>query len=139
MAAPVKSNSTITGLGVKARCKAIYTKPRRAINVLKDIQAIARDLEEFKSKLGTLKQHLENRALSAGKTSLDCVLESPLIACDQLNEFIGTFKARGGVGDIPRIWRKIKYSFGGADTKAFINEIAAHRLSLNVAISLVNL
>lgn len=139
MAGPAKSNSAIPHPGIKARCKAIYGQTRRIPSAPRDIQAIATDLEDFNSKLETLKLHLENKALAAGKTSLEDAFENPLLKCGRVNEFIWSFKARGGVGDIPLTWRKIKYSFGGAGAKTLQNEIATHRLSLNVAIYLVNL
>lgn len=138
MAAPVKSNSASTGLGIKALCKQMSTKARGITNAKPDIQALDIDLEGLKSKREMLKLRLENQALSAGKTNLNSALESPLMNCDQITTFIGSFKAIGGVGGLVVTWRKIKYSYGGLGTDTLRNELAVHRLSLNIVISLVN-
>ncbi|KAF4635838.1 hypothetical protein G7Y89_g2253 [Cudoniella acicularis] len=145
MADPIAVASAITGLVIKAFTvsKDVYAQAKQISNAPKHIQAISRDLEDFYSILGTLKLYLEDGDLtagllySAGRTNLENALENCLLAFDRTNELVGSFKAKGGVGDVGT-WKRIQFSFKSAQTEALRNELAAHKLSLNIAISLVN-
>jgi hypothetical protein len=138
--------STITTLVIKAFTISndIYTRTQEIIDAPQHIQAITGDLEDFYSILGTLKMYLEEDGdlsagllHSAGRTNLEKALDNCLLMFDRINQLVGSYKARGGVSI--STWRKIKYSFKTVETEALRSELAAHKLSLNIAISLVNL
>lgn len=146
MADPLAASAAISTLVIRAftLSKEVYTHTQEIINAPQHIQAITGDLEDFYSILGTLKMYLDEESdlsvgliHSAGRTNLAKALDNCLLVFDRINILVGSYKARGGAS-ISR-WRKIKYSFKIAETEALRSELAAHKLSLNMAISLVNL
>jgi hypothetical protein len=75
---------------------------------------------------------------SAGRINLEKALDNCLLVFDYwINILVGLYKARGGASISG--WRKMKYPFKIAETEALRSELAAHKLSLNIAILLVNL
>jgi hypothetical protein len=146
MADPLAATAAISTLVIRAftLSKEVYTRTNEIINAPQHIQAITGDLEDFYSILGTLKMYLDEESdlsvgliHSAGRTNLEKALNNCLLVFDRINVLVGSYKARGGASISG--WRKMKYSFKIAETEALRSELAAHKLSLNIAISLVNL
>lgn len=77
----------------------------------------------------------------AETVNISKVLENCLLIFTRINLLVNSYNARGrrgGIGDMGN-WRKIKYSFKIAETDALRSEMATHKMTLNMAISLVDL
>jgi hypothetical protein len=146
MADPLSLAVTITTLVTKAFAISndIKTTINQIANAPSHIQAVASDLEDIYSILGTLKGYLDDSEMSVGvvqaaaRTNIDCVLGNCLTIFSQISTLVNSCKARSRVGDITT-WRKIRYSFNSTEIDALRTELGAHKLTLNMAISLVNL
>jgi hypothetical protein len=75
---------------------------------------------------------------AAARTNIDNVLENSIAIFLRINSVLNQFKACGNVVDVTT-WRKIKYSFKVVEVEALRSELGAHKLTLNMAISLINL
>ncbi|KAF8847318.1 hypothetical protein BDZ45DRAFT_342749 [Acephala macrosclerotiorum] len=142
---PLSAASAIAPLVVKAftLSQQVYTTISQITNAPKHIKAISNDLEDFYIILGTLKGYLEDEDLSQGvlhpstSNSLGSVLENSVKIFTELNGMVLIYRARGGFGDIGK-WRSIKYTFMSAEVESMRAHLAAHKLTLNMAISLAN-
>ena len=146
MADPLAAFATISALVIRAftLSKDVYIRANEITNAPQHIRAITSDLEDFYSLLGTLTMYLDEESdlsvglvHSAGRTNLEKVLDNCITVFDRTNILVGSYKAIGGTSI--STWRKMKYSFKLTETEALRSELAAHKLSLNIAISLVNL
>jgi hypothetical protein len=149
MAEPLSLVVTIITLVTKAFTisKDLHSAVEQISNAPKHIKAIAADLEDFYAILGSLKGYLEDVEMSAGvlqaaeKINIASVIENCLTIFTRINFLVNSYNSRGrygGIGDMGN-WRKIKYSFKIAETEALRNQLSAHKMTLNMAISLVNL
>lgn len=149
MGEPLSLAVNVTRLVTKAfiASKDVYSAVAAISNAPTHIKAIAGDLEDFYSILGCLKGYLEDGEMSAGvlhaseKVNIASVIENCMQLFTRINLLINSYNSRGlrgGVGDMGN-WRKIKYSFKLAETEALRSQLAAHKMTLNMAISLVNL
>lgn len=142
---PISAASAIAPLVIKAftLSQQVYTTIRQITNAPKHIKAISNDLEDFYIVLGTLKGYLEDEDLSQGvlhpstSDSLESVLENSVKIFTELNGMMLEYRARGGFGDISK-WRSIKYTFMTTEVESMRAHLAAHKLTLNMAISLAN-
>jgi hypothetical protein len=127
--------------------KEVYSAVEAISNAPNHIKAISSDLEDFYSILGSLKGYLEDVDMSTGvlqaaeKVNIASVIENCLHIFTRISLLVNSYNSRGhrgGIGDMGN-WRKVKYSFRIAETEALRSQLAAHKMTLNMAISLVNL
>lgn len=127
--------------------KQVYSTLEQISSAPKHMKAMASDLEDFYSILGSQKGYLEDAEMSTGvlqaaeKVNIIGVIENSLEIFTKISILVNSYNSRGrrgGIGDMGN-WRKIKYSFKLAETEALRRQLAAHKMTLNMAISLVNL
>lgn len=127
--------------------KEVYNTLEQISSAPKHLKAITSDLEDFYTILGSLKGYLEDAELSPGvllaaeKVNIVGVIENCVEIFTKINLLVNSYNLRGkrgGIGDMGN-WRKIKYSFKLAETETLRSQLAMHKMTLNMAISLVNL
>jgi hypothetical protein len=149
MGEPLSLAINVTKLVTKefTASREVYSAVEAISNAPEHIKAIAGDLEDVYSILGCLKGYLEDVEMSvgvlqaAGKVNIASVIENCLQIFMRINLLVNSYNSRGhrgGIGDMGN-WRKIKYSFKIAEIKALRSQLAAHKMTLNMGISLVNL
>jgi len=146
MVEPLSTAATVLALVGRALVlsQQVYSKANGISNAPKHIKAISVDLEDFYTILGTLKGYLEDDDFSSGvlhgaaAENLESVLRNSINIFMEISRVLALYKARGGYGNISQ-WRKIKFSFMKDDVDALRNHLAAHKMTLNMAISVANL
>jgi len=146
MVEPLSTAATVVALVGRALVlsQQVYSKANDISNAPKHIKAISQDLEDFYTILGTLKGYLDDDDLSSGvlhnatSENLEAVLRNSINIFMEISQVLVMYKARGGFGNISR-WRRIKFSFMKDEVEGLRNNLAAHKMTLNMAISVANL
>lgn len=136
----------------------VSTLLSNAIKLLKDVQstvsaiknapahitAICNDLEDFCSVLGTLQIILDDEGYSSeplqrtSLTNLQSILEHCVSVFTNLRRIVNGFSNRGGVAEQGK-WKNFNWTLQEAEVDALRQELLAHKMTLNIEISLINL
>ena len=113
-------------------------------NAPKHAAIIGNDLKDFYRVLGTLQALLDDEESAAGvvqsatSENLSRVLESSMSIFADINGLIGDFSSRGSSTEV-KLWRRVRWTFKEKEVGELRRNLTAHKITLNLAISVANL
>ena len=138
--------SLLALLGTACRLsRVIYSTVDSIVGAPSHIKAISSDAKAMSSVLGTLAGYLDDEDNSAGvlhsivAADLGQVLTNSISVLKELQALIGEFVKGESGGMAPGKWTSLRFHFKESDVNRWREQLAAHKITLSVAIAMANL
>ena len=125
-------------------CQTVYKLLKDFIDAPSHIRSLTKDLEDFFQILGTLQALLEDEETAPGvvrptvTNNLQSVLDNCILVFNDLSVIVQEFKERWHT-ERTKDWIHLKWSFKHKSIEELSNTLAAHKITLNLAISVASL
>ena len=137
--------------GIATLIAATYTSCQTLSNTIDGIKSapkyvgvIGKDLQDFYRILGTLQALLDDGESTAGivqsatSENLSRVLENSISIFADINKIVSDFSSHGSSTEV-KLWRRIRWTFKDKEVGELRRNLTAHKITLNLAISVANL
>ena len=146
MAEAIGAASSVITLVITAyqSCKTLYDTLSTLRNAPKHIRYISCDLEDFYLVLGTIQAIADDKDSAQGilqpmtSENLIGVLKNSLVVFSDISAIVNSYTIQGNSVSSSK-WQRLKWSFKEKDVEDLRKTLLAHKMTLNMAISVANL